>query len=50
MYTKWLPTLVFGLAMGITPKKLGFGKEFLHPTKAIEAIKNMKKQEEVITQ
>jgi heterodisulfide reductase subunit B len=43
-------TQLIGLAMGIPPKKLGFGKEFLHPTKAIEAIKNIKQQEEVITQ
>jgi hypothetical protein len=35
--------------MGIPPKKLGFGKEFLSPMKAIEAIKNIH-QEEVITQ
>lgn len=43
-------TQLIGLAMGIPPKKLGFGKEFLTPTKAIDAIKNIKEQEEVITQ
>jgi hypothetical protein len=36
--------------LGISPKKLGFGKEFLSPKKAIDAIKNIKSQEEVITQ
>jgi hypothetical protein len=36
--------------MGIPPKKLGFGKEFLSPKKAIDVIKNYKSQEEVITQ
>ena len=43
-------TQLIGLSMGITPKKLGFGKEFLSPKKAIDAIKNIKSQEEVITQ
>jgi heterodisulfide reductase subunit B len=42
-------TQLIGLSMGIPPKKLGFGKEFLSPMKAIEAIKNIH-QEEVITQ
>jgi heterodisulfide reductase subunit B len=32
-------TQLIGLSMGITPKKLGFGKEFLSPKKAIDAIK-----------
>jgi heterodisulfide reductase subunit B len=43
-------TQLIGLAMGIPPKKLGFGKEFLSPMKAIEAIKNIHSQEEVISQ
>ena len=43
-------TQLIGLSMGIPPKKLGFGKEFLNPKKAIDAIKNIKNQEEVITQ
>jgi heterodisulfide reductase subunit B len=43
-------TQLIGLSMGIPPKKLGFGKEFLSPKKAIDAIKNIKNQEEVITQ
>jgi heterodisulfide reductase subunit B len=43
-------TQLIGLAMGIPPKKLGFGKEFLSPKKAIEAIKNIHSQEEVISQ
>jgi heterodisulfide reductase subunit B2 len=43
-------TQLIGLALGVTPKKLGFGKEFLTPKKAIDAIKNMKSQEEVVTQ
>jgi heterodisulfide reductase subunit B2 len=43
-------TQLVGLAMGIPPKKLGFGKEFLSPKKAIEAIKNIHSQEEVVAQ
>jgi len=43
-------TQLIGLALGIPPKKLGFGKEFLSPKKAIDAIKNIKNQEEVLTQ
>lgn len=43
-------TQLIGLSMGILPKKLGFGKEFLSPKKAIDAIKNIKSQEEVLTQ
>jgi heterodisulfide reductase subunit B len=43
-------TQLIGLSMGIPPKKLGFGKEFLSPKKAIDVIKNYKSQEEVITQ
>ena len=43
-------TQLIGLAMGIAPKKLGFGKEFLSPKKAIEAIKTIHRQEEVLTQ
>jgi heterodisulfide reductase subunit B len=43
-------TQLIGLALGIPPKKLGFGKEFLSPMKAIEAIKNIHNQEEVMTQ
>jgi len=43
-------TQLIGLALGIPPKKLGFGKEFLSPKKAIDAIKNIKSQEEVLTQ
>jgi len=43
-------TQLIGLAMGIPPKKLGFGKEFLSPMKAIEAIKSIQHQEEVISQ
>ncbi len=43
-------TQLIGLAMGIPPKKLGFGKEFLSPKKAIDAIKSIQSQEEVITQ
>ncbi len=43
-------TQLIGLAMGIPAKKLGFGKEFLSPMKAIDAIKNIKSQEEPITQ
>lgn len=42
-------TQLIGLAMGITPKKLGFGKEFLSPKKAIDVIKNIH-QEEAIPQ
>lgn len=42
-------TQLIGLAMGIPPKNLGFGKEFLSPKKAIDAIKNIHVQEEVIT-
>lgn len=30
-------TQLMGLAMGMTPKKLGFGKEFIRPKKAMEA-------------
>src|SRR4030042_5137782 len=43
-------TQIIGLSMGITPKKLGFGKEFLSPMKAIDAIKTIHNQEEVLTQ
>jgi len=43
-------TQLIGLSMGIPPKKLGFGKEFLSPKKAIDAIKKIKSQEEVLTQ
>jgi heterodisulfide reductase subunit B2 len=43
-------TQLIGLAMGIAPKKLGFGKEFLSPKKAIDVIKNIHQQEEVIPQ
>jgi len=43
-------TQLIGLSMGITPKKLGFGKEFLSPKKAIDAIKYIHSQEEVLTQ
>jgi heterodisulfide reductase subunit B len=43
-------TQLIGLAMGIPPKKIGFGKEFLSPKKAIDAIKNIQVQEEVVTQ
>jgi heterodisulfide reductase subunit B len=43
-------TQLIGLSMGISPKKLGFGKEFLSPKKAIDAIKNIHNQEEVLTQ
>jgi heterodisulfide reductase subunit B len=43
-------TQLIGLAMGIPPKKLGFGKEFLSPKKAIDVIKNIHSQEEVIPQ
>ncbi len=43
-------TQLIGLALGIAPKKLGFGKEFLSPTKAIDAIKKIHTQEEVVTQ
>jgi len=43
-------TQLIGLSMGIPPKKLGLGKEFLSPKKAIDAIKSIKTQEEVITQ
>lgn len=32
-------TQLIGLALGIAPKKLGIGKEFITPTKAIEAFK-----------
>jgi heterodisulfide reductase subunit B len=42
-------TQLIGLSMGIPPKKLGFGKEFLSPKKAIDAIKNIQSLEEVIT-
>ena len=42
-------TQLIGLALGIPPKKLGFGKEFLSPKKAIDAIKNVHVQEEVTT-
>jgi heterodisulfide reductase subunit B len=43
-------TQLIGLAMGIPTKKLGFGKEFLSPKKAIDAIKNIQSQEEVLSQ
>lgn len=43
-------TQLIGLALGIPPKQLGFGKEFLSPRKAIEAIKNIHRSEEVVTQ
>jgi heterodisulfide reductase subunit B len=43
-------TQLIGLALGIPPKKIGFGKEFLSPKKAIDAIKNIQVQEEVVTQ
>lgn len=43
-------TQLVGLSLGIPPKKLGFGKEFLSPKKAIDAIKNYKSEEEVISQ
>jgi heterodisulfide reductase subunit B len=43
-------TQLIGLAMGIPPKKIGFGKEFLTPKKAIDAIKNIPVHEEVVTQ
>ena len=43
-------TQLIGLAMGIQPKKLGFGKEFLSPKKAIDVIKNFHNQEEAIPQ
>ena len=43
-------TQLIGLSMGVPPKKLGFGKEFLSPKKAIDAIKNIHIQEEVVTQ
>jgi len=43
-------TQLIGLSMGIPPKKLGFGKEFLSPKKAIDAIKNIHSQEELIKQ
>jgi len=42
-------TQLIGLSMGIPPKKLGFGKEFLSPKKAIDAIKSFHAQEEVIS-
>ena len=42
-------TQLIGLSLGITPKKLGFGKEFLSPKKAIDAIKSFHAQEEVIS-
>ncbi len=43
-------TQLIGLALGIPAKKLGFGKEFLSPMKAIEEIKNMHNQQEAIAQ
>jgi len=43
-------TQLIGLSMGIPPKKLGFGKEFLSPKKAIDAIKDIHTHEEVIAQ
>jgi heterodisulfide reductase subunit B2 len=43
-------TQLIGLALGINPKKLGFGKEFLSPKKAIDAIKNIHAQQEVVSQ
>jgi heterodisulfide reductase subunit B len=43
-------TQLIGLSLGIPPKKLGFGKEFLSPMKAIDAIKNIHNNEEVTTQ
>lgn len=43
-------TQLIGLAMGIPPKKLGFGKEFLSPKKAIDAIKNIHAQQEVVSE
>lgn len=43
-------TQLIGLSLGISPKKLGFGKEFLSPKKAIDAIKNIHNNEEVTTQ
>jgi heterodisulfide reductase subunit B len=43
-------TQLIGLAMGIPAKKLGFGKEFVSPMKAIEEIKNMHNQQEVVSQ
>lgn len=43
-------TQLIGLALGIAPKKLGFGKEFLSPKKAIDAIKQIHTQEEVVSQ
>ncbi|OGN89477.1 MAG: hypothetical protein A2029_16410 [Chloroflexi bacterium RBG_19FT_COMBO_47_9] len=42
-------TQLIGLSLGIPPKKLGFGKEFLSPKKAIDAIKSFHAQEEVIS-
>ena len=42
-------TQLIGLSMGIPPKKLGFGKEFLSPKKAIDAIKTIHSQEEVLS-
>ncbi len=43
-------TQLMGLSMGIQPKKLGFGKEFISPKKVLDAIKNIHVQEEVISQ
>lgn len=43
-------TQLIGLSMGIPPKKLGFGKEFLSPKKAIDAIKDIHTHEEVMAQ
>ncbi len=43
-------TQLIGLAMGIPSKQLGFGKEFLSPMKAIDAIKNNLGQQEVTAQ
>jgi heterodisulfide reductase subunit B len=42
-------TQLIGLSLGIPPKKLGFGKEFLSPKKAIDAIKTFHAQEEVLS-
>jgi heterodisulfide reductase subunit B len=43
-------TQLIGLALGIPAKKLGFGKEFLSPMKAIDEIKNIHNQQEVVSQ
>ena len=32
-------TQLMGLALGVTPKRLGIGKEFILPRKAVEAVK-----------